>query len=238
VLSWRVPVAALVMAVCLSVIGYAVFPRPPHQGNGTTIHLPAHRPSNASWVWPDGVPGWTPGQTIHGFAVANVQPVEVQAAALVAAHHVLDPDGVRVVTALRPGYAGALAVLATRTLYTTPDRTCLGGLLLRDAPVQWVCPGPHSLSHRHVFAVASRLDWPGAKDPIYLAGVARGDVTRIVLQGGVSLRQEIYVRAKTWGEFELAEWARPGARLLVYDGKRLVETVPLDLRVGQQRVIR
>jgi hypothetical protein len=89
-----------------------------------------------------------------------------------------------------------------------------------------------------VFAVASRLDWPGAKNPIYLAGVARGDVTRIVLQGGVSPRQEIYVRAKTWGEFDLAEWVRPGGRLLVYDGKRLVETVPLDLRVGQQRVLR
>jgi hypothetical protein len=188
-------------------------------------------------VWPDGVPGWTAGQTIKGFPVANLQPVEVQAAALAAARHVLASDNVRVVDATRPGYRGALAVLATHTLYTTPERTCLGALLIGDAPVRWVCPGPHSLSHKHVFAVARRMDWPGGKAPIYLAGVARGDVTRIDLVGGVEPRQTIYTRAKTWGEFDLAEAVAPGGRLLVYQGARLVETVPLDLRAGQQRVL-
>jgi hypothetical protein len=237
VFSWRVPAAALVMALCLSVIGYAVFPRPPHAHDGTTIRLPDRRPSNASWVWPDGVPGWTPGQTIKGFPVANVQPAELQAAALAAARRVLAADDVRVVDSTRPGYRGALAVLATHTLYETPERTCLAGLLLGDAPVRWVCPGPHSLSHQHVFAVAARLDWPGGKDPVYLAGVARGDVTRIDLVGGVGPRTTIYTRAKTWGEFDLAEAVRPAGRLLVYSATRLVETIPLDVRVGEQRVL-
>jgi hypothetical protein len=62
-------------------------------------------------------------------------------------------------------------------------------------------------------------------------------VTRIVLVGGVESRQTIYDRAKTWGEFDIAEAVKPGGRLLVYTGPRLVETVPLDLAVGQQRVI-
>ena len=226
------------MALCLSVIGYAVFPRAQQQHEGTTITLPDRQPSNTSWIWPAGVPGWTPGQTIQGFPVANLQPVEVQAAALAAARHVLDAGDVRVVNSTRPGSTGALAVLATHTLYETPTRTCLAGLLLGDAPVQWVCPARHTLSHRHVFAVAARLDWGGnAKDPLYLAGVARGDVTRIVLVGGVGARRTIYTRAKTWGEFDLAQPVRPGARLLVYGGSRLVETVPLGLRAGEQRVL-
>jgi hypothetical protein len=238
VITWRVPVAALVMAICLSVIGYAIFPSPPHRDTGTNIKLPAHQPSNASWVWPDGVPGWTPGETIKGFSVANLQEVEVQSAALAAARHVLDPNDVRIVASIRPGYNGALAVLATRTLYSTPERTCLAGLLRHDAPVQWLCPAKHTLSHSHVLAVATRLNWSGGNNPVYLAGVARGDVTRIVLIGGVPERQEVYLRSKTWGEFSLAEAVRPGGRLLVYNGKRLVETVPLDLAVGQERVLR
>jgi len=225
------------MAICLSVIGYAVSPRGPQRSEGTWIRLPDRRPSNAAWVWPDGVPGWTPGQTIKGFPVANLQPVEVQAAALAAARHALDAGDVRVVDATRPDFRGALAVLATHTLYVTPQRTCLAGLLLGDAPVRWVCPAPQTLSHKHVFAVAGRLDRPGSKDPIFLAGVARGDVTRIDLVGGVGPRTTIYTRAKTWGEFDLAEAVRPGGRLLVYSGRRLVETVRLDLRVGQQRVL-
>jgi hypothetical protein len=121
-------------------------------------------------------------------------------------------------------------------LYTSPARTCLAGLL-PGAPVHWVCPWKHTLSHKHVFAAAGRLNRPAGKDPVYLTGVARGDVTRIVLVGGVEPRQEIYVRAKTWGEFDIAEAVKPGGRLLVYAGSRLAETVPLDLGVGQQRVL-
>ena len=235
-ITWRVPVAAVVLALCLSAAGFFVFPRPPHAQQGTTIKLPDRTPSNAAWVWPDGVPGWTPGETIKGYPVAGLQPVEVQAAALAAAHRILDAGDVRIIGWTRPGYGGALAVLATKALDSTPERTCLAGLL-RNAPVHWVCPAKHTLSHKHVFTAAVRLNWPGGKNPIFLTGVARGDVTRIVLVGGVESRQTIYDRAKTWGEFDIAEAVKPGGRLLVYTGPRLVETVPLDLAVGQQRVI-
>ncbi|HZS23862.1 MAG TPA: hypothetical protein VFA30_02635 [Gaiellaceae bacterium] len=221
--SWRLPLALLVIVLFVAIVGYAAVPGTVHGRSGTT--------SNAAWAWPGGLPGSAPDET-------TVQPVELQAAALAAARDVLDSTDVRVIAATRPGRRGALAVLAARTLDEKPQRTCLAGLLQGEAPVRWVCPGPHTLSHRYVFAAAARMNWPGSRDPVYLAGVARGDVTRIVLLGGASPRLTVYTRSTTWGEFDLAEWVRPGGRLLVYVGPRLVETVPLDLRVGQQRVIR
>jgi len=238
VVTWRVPVAALIMAICLSVIGYAVFPSSPHQSNGVTIKLPDRSPSNAAWVWPDGVPGWTPGQTLKGFPLTTVQPVELEAAELAAARHGLDASDVRVLDSIRGDRQGVLAILATRTLGETTARTCLAGLLRGNAPVQWVCPSAHVLSHKHVLLVANRFPWPSLHDPVYLTGVARGDVARIVLVGGVSGRETIYTRAKTWGEFESAQVTSPTARLLVFGGGRLLETVPLDVPVGQQRVLR
>lgn len=235
-ITWRVPVAAVVLVLCLSAIGYVVFPRPPQHDAGTAIKLPDHLPSNAKWVWPEGVPGWTPGETIKGFPVSGLQPIEVERAELAAAQSVLDASDVRVVDSIRPDRHGVLAVLATHALDEIPERTCLAGLL-RNAPVHWVCPARYTLSRKLVFAVEARLEWPGTRDPIYLAGVARGDVTRIDLvdKNGV---QGVYTRGKTWGQFDLAEWVSRAGRLQVYGKRGLLETISLDLPAGQQRVIR
>jgi hypothetical protein len=227
------------MAICLSVIGYAIFPRQPHRDSGlASYRLPDRQPSNSAWVWPDGVPGWLPGQTIKGFPVTTVQAVELQVAELAAARHALDANDVHVVDSMRADHQGVLAILATRTLGSTPVRTCLAGLLRGSAPVQWVCPSAHVLSHKHVLVVAARLPWPSLHDPVYLTGVARGDVSRVVLVGGVEPRQTIYTRGKTWGEFESAQATAPTGRLLVYGHGRLLETVQLDVPVGRQRVLR
>lgn len=239
----RVLVVVLAFMVCLSAVGYLVFPSPQHRQGSVSITLPHRNPANdasgvAGWVWPDGVPGWTPGQTIKGFPVSYMQPVEVQAAALAAARVGLDSESIRVLGSIRGDRRGVLAILATHTMYSTPERTCLAALLREDAPVVWLCPSAHTLSHQHVLIAAARFNWPGGKDPIYLQGVARGDVKRIVLVGGVERRQEIYTRGNSWGEFDSAQATSPGARLLVYGHGHLLETVPLDIPVGQQRVLR
>jgi hypothetical protein len=242
VITSRVLVVVLGMIVCMSAAGYVVFPRPPHRDNGTTIKLPHRNPANdasgvAGWVWPDGVPGWTAGQTIKGFPVSFMQPVELQAAQLAAARGGLDSEVVRVITSVRGDRRGVLAILATHTAYSTPERTCLAALLREDAPVVWLCPAVHTLSHQHVLIAAARLDWPGGKDPLYFVGVARGDVRRVVLVDG-SGRQLLYTRGNSWGEFDDVQATSPGARLLVYGHRRLLETVRLDVPVGQQRVLR
>ncbi|MDP9260943.1 MAG: hypothetical protein M3O89_03105 [Actinomycetota bacterium] len=238
----RVLVVVLAFMVCLSAIGYMAFPSPQRRQSGVTIKLPHHNPANdasgiAGWVWPDGVPGWTPGQTIKGFPVSFMQPVEVQAAQLAAARFGLDSDAVRVVTSVRGDRRGVLAILATHTMYSTPEKTCLAALLREDAPVVWLCPAVHTLSHQHVLIASARLNWPGGKDPIYLVGVARGDVRRVVLVDG-SDRQMLYTRGNSWGEFDSVRATSPGAHLLVYGHGRVLETVRLDVPVGQQRVLR
>ena len=238
----RVLVVVLAVTVCLSAIGYVAFPSPQRRQNGVTIKLPHRNPANdasgvAGWVWPDGVPGWTAGQTIKGFPVSFLQPVEVQAAQLAAARLGLDSEAVRVVTSVRGDRRGVLAILATHTMYSTPEKTCLAALLREDAPVVWLCPAVHTLSHQHVLIAAARLNWPGGKDPIYFVGVARGDVRRVVLVDG-SDRQMLYTRGNSWGEFDSVRATSPGAHLLVYGHGRVLETVRLDVPVGQQRVLR
>jgi hypothetical protein len=75
-------------------------------------------------------------------------------------------------------------------------------------------------------------------DALYLAGVARGDVDKVVLTGvspGISV---LYQRSKTWGQFGIGTAAAPSASLRIYGHGRLLETIPLGLKPGQQRVFR
>jgi hypothetical protein len=198
--------------------------RPPHQGK--TIRIPDHRPALAGWSWPDGVPGWTPGQTIEGFDVSGVQPVEVQAAQLAAARNGLGASQLRVLTSLRPGRHGVLAVVAAPTMYESPTRTCLAAVLPGDAPVAWRC----DLAGARVFVVAAAYRWPNATS-LYVAGVANGAVRRVTLDG-----ETLYERGKTWGEFSAARTVDGAVRLKVVGRDGGVRMLPLDLRGGEQRV--
>lgn len=243
---WRVPVAVVVCASVLGAAGFVVLPRPhpAKRALGTSFHLPDRRPAadasgRAGWVWPDGVPGWVPGETMHGFNVSGLQSVEVQAAQVAAARDLLDAGGVRVIDAIRGGKDGVLAILAAPTLEESTPRTCLAAVLPGDARVDWLCPGPQELGGSHLLVSARRYSWSGDRTPVYLVGVARGDVGRVVLTGGVEPMHVLYVRGKTWGEFDAAELMSPSARLLVYgDHQHLLETVPLRLSPGGQRVFR
>jgi len=251
VITWRLPVVVLALVACFAAVGYAVFPRAPSPQRGTTITIPEGPPANdasgaAGWVWPEGLPGWKPGLTIKGYPVTGVQPVEVAAAQLAAARAGLDSENIRVLVSARTDRQGVLAILVAPTLYQTPVKTCLAALLRGDAPVVWLCPGPHRLSDSHVLVVAAAFASPGQggstvpRRPLVLVGVARGDVERIVLAGlDHSSPLKIYTRGSTWGEFQIEE-ALPSTspRLLVYGHGRLLETVPLDLASGRQRVLR
>jgi hypothetical protein len=165
-------------------------------------------------------------------------PVAVVAAALVATAGVF--------TFARPGYQPAHAILAAPTVGVTPEKTCLAAVLQGDAPVVWQCPGARptrgDLANAHVLVAAAAFTWrtPGRKPqyPLYLAGVARGDVYRVVLHARGIIPRTLYTRGTTWGEFSSASGlSQGGAFLAIYGRHGLVQKLPVDVAPGQQRVI-
>jgi hypothetical protein len=242
---------AIVLVAVAAVAGVFVFARPEYRPHdGVSIELPAKPPANdasgaAGWVWPDGTPGWEAGRTFKGINVSGVQPVEIQAAQLAAARDVLDANKVRVLDSVRPGKAGVLAIVAAPTLYETPARTCLAAVLVGDAPVHWQCPGStpssNDLAHSPVFVAATVVVWrvSGAnRNMLFLVGVARGDVNRVVLHaGGIPAPETIYTRGTTWGQFDMIikDPGRP-ARLEIFGRRGHLETLTLDVASGRQRV--
>ena len=157
----------------------------------------------------------------------------------------LDASGVRVVSSVRGNRDGVLAILAAPTSDETPTGTCLAAMLLGDAPVVWECPGRTTargdLANARVLVAAAMFTWqsPHAKGqhPLYLAGVARGDVYRVVLHVPGRLPVLLYTRGSTWGQFGSASGVtNGGAYLAIYGQHRLVQKLHLDLAPGQQRV--
>jgi hypothetical protein len=228
----RFPLSVAIVAVALTATAAVfAFARPGyHEAHGLTIKLPAKEPANdasgaAGWVWPGGTPGWEAGYTVKGYNVSGVQPIELQAAQLAAARQGLDADGVRVLVSTRATTNGVVAILAAPTLYETPSRTCLAALV-EDAPVGWRCPGAtrprDDLSRAHVLVAAKAY-----RAGLYVVGVARGDVRRVVLETPGNAPTALYVRGKTWGQFESAVATKRGAMLKVYGRRGLVQTLPL-----------
>ena len=241
----RYPLSIAIVSVAfVATAGVFLFARPGyHPRTGLTIKLPAKHPANdlagaAGWVWPDGTPGWTAGYTVKGYNVSGLQPVEIEASQLAAARKGLDSTGVRVLVAARASTRGALAILAAPTLEQTPTRTCLAALLEGNEPVRWECPGAtpsrSDLARAHVLVAASAT----VHGMSSLVGVARGDVSRVVLKVPGRQPWVIYERGTTWGQFEAGVTAGTSASLQVYGRHGLVETLPLDLRPGEQRVLR
>ncbi len=250
-----IPVAVVAVALVATAAVFT-FARPEYHpaGSGmTSFKLPAKPPAAdasgaAGWVWPGGTPGWTPGYTVLNgeFNVSGLQPVEVQAAQLAAARNILDASNVRVVSSIRANRSGVLAILAAPTVGTTPAKTCLAAMLQGDAPVVWQCPGARpargDLANARVLVAAAAFTWhnPGRKPqhPLYLAGVARGDVYRVVLHAPGTMPMTVYTRGKTWGEFSSAlPVPHGGAYLAIYGQHGLVQKLPVDVGPGPQRVI-
>jgi hypothetical protein len=251
VLSWRVPVFAAVAGLaCLCAAILLLYPRPPVRSHGEQVNVADKRPAAdasgaAGWHWADGVPGFGAGKDTKTFNITGVQPLEIQAAQLAAIRHMLDPESVRIVAAVRPNYTGVLAILAASPAYDGPaGASCLAALLPKDAPVVWRCPGATNrtgdIAHKPVLVAAGHYVWPakssGPNQALYLAGVARGDVYRVVLDAPGLPRETLYTRGHTWGQFEAAiALRRPeDARLLVYGRKRLLEVLRLDVPPGRE----
>ena len=122
-------------------------------------------------------------------------------------------------------------------------------MLKRNAKVEWLCPGrggqASDLGNSPALIAAASLGWPGTpgtdknKHPLYLVGVARGDVRRVVLSAPGFESEPIYERGHTWGQFD-ASWMviDSSASLRIYGQSGLLEVVRLAVRPGKTRVFR
>lgn len=251
-----------VLAGAIALAGFALFLANVHtsesawrrlnpEGNeGRTIHIPAKKPARDApgvegWSWLAGTPGWRPGERIEGYPVAGLRAPEIRKAQQGADNVGADGAAARVLISLRTNDA-LIAILAA-PMRADRTQTCLAAMLKRNTKVQWWCPDDPAetldLSNAAVLVGAARLDWPNmsdAEDPLYLAGVARGDVRRVVLESPGSDPQTLtlYERGETWGQFEVARTVAGPVTLLVYGQAGLLETVHIDLKPGRNGIFR
>jgi len=242
--------------VLLAVIAtgsFFLFARPSYHppGGGETIKIPLKSPAAdasgaAGWVWPDRVPGWDAGQMLGDYPLSGVQPIEIQPAQLAAARQGLDASDVRVLSTIRGNRQGALMILAAPQADSSLPKTCLAAVLLGNAPIRWQCPAdspslPNNIAHSRVLIAAASFAWPGTNNhPIYLAGIARGDVYRVVLVGRRSRSMVLYQRGRNWGQFSAVTPTPSTPSYLAVYGRHnsLVQTIPLNIAPGTQRVLR
>jgi hypothetical protein len=231
------PTIVIGVAVVL-MAGFFAFARPqyhpPNQGEQITV--PPEHPATG-WTWAEGTPGWKAGTMLgkhHDFNIAGVQPVEIAAAQLAAAHSVLDADGVRVLDAIRVDKRGPVAILAAPTVGGTPTQTCVAVMLRGDVPVDWRCP--QDLAGTHVLGAVIAAWAPSGSPPsLFVMGVASGDVKRIVVVAG-SFRTEAYTRGTTWGQFMASLPPTKSGQLLVYGDHGLLQKLTLSAPPSGQRL--
>jgi hypothetical protein len=231
------PTVVVGVAVVL-MVGFFAFARPqyhpPNQGEQITV--PPEHPATG-WTWSEGTPGWKAGTMLgkhHDFNITGVQQVEVAAAQLAAAHALLDADGLRVLDSIRVDKRGPVAILAAPTTAETPTHTCVAVMLRGDAAVAWRCP--QDLAGTHVLgAVIAGRTAAGSLPPLFVMGVASGDVQRIVVVAG-SFRTEAYTRGTTWGQFMAGLPPVESAQLFVYGDHGLLQKLTLSVPPSGQRL--
>jgi hypothetical protein len=231
---------ALIGAAALLMLGFFAVARPQYHApdQGEQIKVPPEHPATAGWTWTEGTPGFKPGTMLgkhHDFNITGLQPVEIAAAQLAAAHALLDADGVRVLESLRTDKRGPVALLAAPTVEVTPKQTCVAVMLRGEAPVTWRCP--QDLLGTHVFGVVVAANVSsGSAHPLFVMGIASADVQRIVLVGGPQGSGSIYTRGTTWGQFEASTPPRKSVALLVYGDHGLLQRLTLRDPPGGQRI--
>jgi hypothetical protein len=231
------PTIVIGVAVVL-MAGFFAFARPqyhpPNQGEQITV--PPEHPATG-WTWAEGTPGWKAGTMLgkhHDFNIAGVQPVEIAAAQLAAAHSVLDADGVRVLDSIRVDKRGPVAILAAPTTAETPTHTCVAVMLRGNVPVNWRCP--QDLAGTHVLGAVIAARAPSGSLPsLFVMGVASGDVKRIVVVAK-AFKIEAYTRGTTWGQFMASLPPVKSGQLLVYGDYGLLEKLTLSAPPSGQRL--
>jgi hypothetical protein len=208
---------SIVFAAIVCITGVFLFARPSYNpARGQEIRGDKFKAPEQGWRWADGTPGFRFGQDEEHWNFSRLGPRELASARAAAARFGVDPASVRPLHAMRLG-AGDLSVIVAGS--GASGRTCLGFIVPR-APVSFRCP----TWHVGFVVVAARPEFgtrSGRGFPFFVMGVARAEVTRVVVttpsvsetvhRDGSSTfapftRQVLYSRGDGWwGTFSLTQ---------------------------------
>jgi hypothetical protein len=179
-------------------------------------------PPTSVWTWPGQAPGFEFGRAELAWNVAQLLPQELAGIRRLAAGVGIVPGSVKPLSAIRLG-PHDLSVLVAGADHS--GRTCLGMGLAHQTT--FTC-SPKGAG----YVVAAPRPRRSAY-PLFLLGIARGDVTRVTVtqheQRG-NFTKQVYDRAgQTWGTFTLTlAGDRPWQATLAFYGERgLIARLPL-----------
>ena len=204
--------------------------RSPNEGSLVEIDLSKYPPAAEGWRWADGQPGFRFGEDEEKWNPSEIRAVELEPARAAARRWGVSPDTVRLLAALRLG-PGDLSMIVAGT--NAAEHTCLGFVRPKD-PVSFYCPdrlGPQSAFV--VVTTRGPFESGGSTThPTFLTGVARADVTRVVVDQPPEWPNGVVYDRKQgslWGTFELSLSDSRNIRVKVYGEHGLVATAPIDL---------
>jgi hypothetical protein len=226
--------SAIVLAALAATAAVFVFARPeyhsPNEGSLVKIDLSKYPPAVKGWRWAGGQPGFRFGEDEEKWNVSQVTAAELAPARRAAPRWRVARDSVRPLAAMRLG-PGDLSMIVAAT--NAADQTCLGFVRPKD-PVAFYCPG--RLGPQPAFVLVTTrgpYETEGRTiHPTFLTGVARADVTRVVIDqppdwpNGIVYDRE---QGSVWGTFELSLSDSRDIRVTVYGKRGVIATVPIDV---------
>ena len=224
---------AIVLAAVAATVAFFTFARPQYHDPfpGQQLDLSYAKPPVSGWRWPNGPPGFRFGQDEGAWNDAKLRPGDLAAARSAAARIGVEPSSLRVLAVQRARDGDLFALLAGSE---ASGRTCIGAVVAR-APVTFACD---LRSETALVVAAPRPPEETAKHatlyPFYVLGVARAEVTRVVLDVPGLEHATIYTRnaplPSWWGAFGGAlEFPRRWHGTLTFYGKRgRLASVPLS----------
>jgi hypothetical protein len=229
----RHPVSsAIVLAALAATAAVFLFARPeyhsPNEDSLVEIDLSKYPPAAEGWRWANGQPGFRFGEDEEKWNPSEVRAAELAPARAAAQRWGVSPDTVRLLAAMRLG-PDDLSMIVAGT--NTADQTCLGFVRPKDA-VSFYCPDRLGPQSAFVLVTTRGPYGSDTAHPTFLTGVARADVTRVVVDqppdwpNGVAYDRK---QGSLWGTFELSLSDSRNIRVKVYGAHGLIATAPLDL---------
>jgi hypothetical protein len=176
--------SSVVLAALAATASVFLFARPhyhpPNQGQEVKLDLSKYPPATDGWTWEHGQPGFRFGDDDNAWNVSQVKPAELSSARGAARRWGVAPGSVRLISAIRLG-PGDLSMIVAGT--NAADRTCLGFVTPSKAP-SFYCGA--RLDRVAAFILvntrSSYLSGEGTVHPTFFTGIARSDVTRVVVE--------------------------------------------------------